>query len=106
MKNKYSPFKRYYIITDIKNNFYWVKNILYGYNYQNHAVFEARFSDKFIDTPESLEYNKAQEVLEKFKSPHIVGGCYRADTTSLEIQNRPCIFTDKDLDLLNIKDDE
>ncbi len=106
MEKKYSPFKRYYIISDKVNKYYWVKSIPYGYNYQNQAVFEARFSDKFADTPALLEYDEALEVLERFKSPHIVGGRFKADTSALEIERRPEILTDEDMKLLGFKTDE
>lgn len=38
----WSPFNSY-VIWDSKNNFFWEKNLSYGYNYQNQDVFEARF---------------------------------------------------------------
>jgi len=100
-KKKYSPFERYYCILDTNNNLYWVKNIRHGYNYQNESVFEARFSDKAADSPALLTLQEAEEVLERFKSPHIVGGYWKeADTSSLQIERRPEILTDKDLELL------
>lgn len=106
MKKKYSPYARYYIVLDPKTNFYWVKNLSYGYNYQNQAVFEARFSDKLEDTPALLEYDEAQEVIERFKTPHIVGGACKADTTSLQISRRPILLTEEDMKLLGIKINE
>ena len=85
-----------YIIWDRKNNLFWEKNLSYGYNYQNQAVFEARFSNDITEAT-MMSRPKAYEVLDRFKKePHIVGGRYKeADTTDLVVADR-CSFISKE----------
>lgn len=97
-KSKYSPFNRYYIIRD-KNNFYWEKNLPYGFNYQNQAVFDARFVDKIEDAT-ALTFEEATEVMDRFKEPHISGGRWKADTDELVIERRPELISEEDMKLL------
>ena len=99
-KSKYSPFERYYIIRDTKNNFYWEKNVVYGYNYQNQAVFEARFVDKIRDAA-ALTWNEAcQEMAKLLTEPHIFGGRFKAEDGSLYVERFPELISEEDLELL------
>ncbi len=93
-KSKYSPFARYYYIKDV-NNFYWEKNISYGYNYQNQAVFETRFVDKLQDAT-ALQWDEVCEVLDSFKKPHISGGRWKADTSNLVAERFPELISEED----------
>lgn len=94
-KSKYSPFARYYTIRDPKNNFYWEKNIPYGFNFQNQAVFETRFVDNIQDAT-ALQWEEALEVMDRFKEPHISGGRWKADTSNLLIERRPELISKED----------
>ncbi len=93
----WSPFKSY-VIWDSKNNLFWEKNLCYGYNYQNQAVFEARF---VADLKQATYFHKpeAYKILERFKNePHIVGGRYKeADTTNLQVVDSCCFISEEDL---------
>jgi len=105
-KSKYSPFARYYCIRDIKNNFFWEKSMPYGYNYQNQAVFEARFVDKIQDAT-ALTWNEAcQEMAKLITEPHIFGGRFKAEDGSLYIERFPELISEEDMKFFRDKNDE
>lgn len=104
-KSKYSPFKRYYYIKDTTNNFYWEKNLNYGYNYQNKAVFDARFVDKLEDAT-ALTWDEAAEVFARFETDHICGGRFKADTSTLVVERFPELISEEDYKLLTKNKDE
>lgn len=104
-KSKYSPFARYYVIQDMTNNFYWEKNIRYGYNYQNQSVFETRFVDDMREAT-ALQWEEACEILDRFKEPHISGGRWKAETSNLSIVRRPEFISKEDEELFKDKKNE
>jgi len=94
-KSKYSPFNRYYFIRDTANNFYWQKNLPYGYNYQNQSVFDARFVESLSEAT-ALTWEEACVIIDQFKEPHIAGGRWKADTSNLSIERFPELISEED----------
>jgi hypothetical protein len=97
---KFGPFCSY-VIWDSKNNLFWEKNLSYGYNWQNQAVFEARFVSDLKEA-NFMPRPKAHEILDRFKNePHIVGGRYKeADTTNLQVVDSCSFISKEDLEYL------
>lgn len=98
-RSKYSPFERYYCIRDIKNNFFWEKNVHYGYNFQNRKVFEARFVDNIKDATALTWIEACQEMATLLVEPHIFGGRFKAEDGSLYIERFPELISEEDMKL-------
>lgn len=72
-----------YALFDFKNNYYWVKNRPYGYNWQNETVLMAEFTDK-MEEATLMTWQEVRDMIAKFESGHIVmGGRFKADIKSL-----------------------
>ncbi len=77
-----------FVIWDHKNNLYWQKNIPYGYNYQNKAVFEARFTDN-LEEATALPFEEISKVMSRFRDESFVmGGRFKAETNCLKVKHK------------------
>src|SRR5215472_5843536 len=73
-----------YVLWDSKNNYYWQKNIHFGYNFQNKEVLEARFTDK-IKEATLVDWDEIPEIIDGMLAGTIImGGAFKADVESLQ----------------------
>jgi len=72
-----------YVLKDFKNNYYWVKNKPYGYNFQNQAVLQAVFTDDIREATQ-ISWEEVRDLIQKFKDGTLVtGGRFKPDIDAL-----------------------
>lgn len=72
-----------YVLKDFKNEYYWVKNIHYGYNWQNKAVLQAVFTDD-VREAKLITWEEVRDLIQQFKDGTlVVGGRFKPDIDSL-----------------------
>lgn len=76
-------FGKDYVLRDYKNDYYWVKNKHFGYNWQNKEVLEATFTDK-LEEATQVTWEEVRDIIEKFEDGTLIaGGRFKPDIKSL-----------------------
>ncbi len=100
--SKFSPFNRYYYISNQDENLFWEKNVVYGFDFENNPIVDMRFVSELKDAM-ALTWDEVLQFKAQLNKGAICGGKFKTDTSTLRAHRFPELITEEDAIKIGLK---